>query len=286
MKKRIEPKANYSAIFINGKTIRIPLDTSKPITELQHPEFYDIGINSLCYAKCPWCYTSATARGKNFKDIVKKVNAYFGQMSHNDRPFQVAIGGSGEPTLHPEFASVLEAFSKLGIVPNYTTNGMHLSSQILAATQQYCGGVAVSAHPHIKSWEPAIGKLLNQNIKTNLHYIVSDAESISALDTIYAKYSEHIDYIVLLPQINIGFATGKNAKAVDYKALANWLKDKIKQGNLAFGSNMYKFLLQHPEYNTSLYPPEILSKYLTMDNMTIYNNSFEMSIWKNVELKY
>ena len=41
-RKRDEPEANYSAVFFNGRTLRSPIDPSKPITELRFPEFYDL----------------------------------------------------------------------------------------------------------------------------------------------------------------------------------------------------------------------------------------------------
>ena len=74
------------------------------------------------------------------------------------RPYQVAIGGAGEPTLHPDFCEVLKTSRELDIMPNYTTNGMHLSDKILYATKEYCGGVAVSTHKHLK-WGKAVEKL-------------------------------------------------------------------------------------------------------------------------------
>ena len=101
IKIRVEESANYKGVFFQGKTIRIPLDKSKPITELKYPEFLDVGINSLCYGRCSYCYTCATSKGYNFSNILVKINDFFGRMTLNQRPFQVAIGGSGEATLHP-----------------------------------------------------------------------------------------------------------------------------------------------------------------------------------------
>jgi len=275
IRKRQEVASNYSAVFINGKTIRIPIDPSKPIGELKFPEFYDIGINSVCKAKCPWCYTSATPKGKNFTDLEAKIQRFFGAMSPNERPFQVAIGGSGEPTIHPDFRKVLKAFKDLGIVPNYTTNGMHLTKDVIGATQEYCGGTAVSLHPHLqKTWEKALLNLHSAGIKTNVHIVVSGPESIEQLDRVYNEFQNIIDYFVLLPHMNVGFAA-TNQKTIDYDTITTWLQPRVKAGNIAFGSNMYDYLLQHPEFGTSLYPPELLSKYLVMDDdMQVYANSF------------
>lgn len=281
MRKRVLPESNYSAIFINGKTIRIPLDPTKPITELNYPEFFDVGINSKCFGGCTaYCYTSALSNGRNWSNLPAKIHEKFGTIDLNLRPFQVALGGSGEPTLHPELEAILKAFKDVNIVPNYTTNGMHLNNKLLNTTLEYCGGVAVTAHPHLeKVWDKALVQYTEAKVKTNVHIVISDIASIELLDRVYKKFNNNIDYFVLLPYMNVGFAAN-NKKEVDYKALTTWLEDKIKDGKIAFGSNFYKYLQAHPEFGTSLYPPEILSKYLIMEDMKLYNNSFDMHEWQ------
>lgn len=277
MRTRREISANYSSVFLNGKTLRIPIESAKPITELRFPEFYDVGINSLCYGKCPYCYTCATTKGKNFDNIIEKIYSFFGTMDLNQRPYQVALGGSGEPTLHDKFIEVLEAFNNLQITPNYTTNGMHLSKEIINATKKYCGGVAITLHAHLeKVWRKGIETLLNNKIKTNVHIVVSDKESIDFLGDVYKEYNGRLDYFVLLPYMNVGFAEN-DPKKLNYDALETWLDNVYEFGNIAFGSNFYEFLkIRGKRYDVSLYPPEIMSKYLIMDDdMKIYNNSFE-----------
>lgn len=278
IKIRVEESANYKGVFFQGKTIRIPLDELKPITELKYPEFYDVGINSLCYGRCDYCYTCATSKGYNFPNILNKINGFFGKMTPNQRPFQVAIGGSGEATLHPDFIKVLELFHQLGIVPNYTTNGMHLSDDIVEATKKYCGGVALTLHRHLeKHWRNGIQTLSNNSIKTNVHIVVSDKESIDFTKKMYNEYADKIDYFVLLPHMNVGFASN-NPKIIDYPFFKKWLFSLKKRDNLAFGANFYEFLKNTKSLDCSLYPPEILSKYIVMDdNMMLYNSSFGMT---------
>jgi Pretoxin HINT domain len=60
IKTRTFSENNYKAIWHNGKTFRIALDPKQPITEIIHPEFYDVGINSRCNGQCPWCLTEDT----------------------------------------------------------------------------------------------------------------------------------------------------------------------------------------------------------------------------------
>ena len=278
IRTRIEPAANYRSVFHNGKTIRMPIDPKSPLRELRWPEFLDIGINSWCAGGCTWCYTSATKRGYHFPKVVEKVLSFFGDMILNQRPYQVAIGGSGESTAHPDFIAVLKAFHSLQIVPNYTTNGMHLTDEVMAATHQYCGGVALSCHPHLKKvWQKAADQLLAEKVRTNVHIIISDRESIDYCREIYDRYNGQIEYFVLLPYMNVGFGGGSNAKQIDYSYLEAWLDGIAHYGNIAFGSNFYPWLKQMRKYGVSLYEPESCSKYLIMDDqMQLYNNSFEM----------
>jgi organic radical activating enzyme len=201
-------------------------------------------------------------------------------MTENQRPFQVALGG-GEPTSHPEFVEVLKAFHELGIEPNYTTNGMWATNiefkidepeiELLSATQKYCGGVAVSCHPHLKSyWEHAALLYHAYKIKLNFHIIISDKKSVDEFVTIYDKWKDKVDYFVLLPYGNQGRA---ETKEIDWEYLVSKLPED--QQKLAFGANFYPYLLKGDHcIKVSLYEPEIMSKYLDAKDMNLYTSSF------------
>lgn len=288
MKIRQFPESNYKGIFTKGKTIRIPLDPSKKITELKYPEFYDLAINGsagggMCKTgKCNYCYTSANKNGYYTKNAARKVYDYFSKMDENQRPFQWAIGGNGEPTEHPEFVDLLKVGKELGIVPNYTTNGVLIHKnniKLIEATKQYCGGVAVTCHPHLEFfWRRAIDILLENKIKVNLHLVISDKNSIEKFEEIFDEFNGKIDYFVLLPYMNVGFAAD-NKQNIDFDCLEKFL-DRVKSyANIAFGSNFYPWLKNKGDkYNVSLYEPEILSKYIVFEQekVRIFNNSFEL----------
>ena len=90
--------------------------------------------------------------------------------------FQVALGG-GNPNQHPDFVEILEYTASKDVVPNYTTNGRGLSSEILDATRQHCGAVAVSAYGPFDETAETIKTLTAHGIKVNVHFIL-DADSI------------------------------------------------------------------------------------------------------------
>lgn len=276
---RKEISANYSAVFINGKTIRVPLDPSKPITELRFPEFYDISPGTKCDGGCPYCYAGATKSGVHFTHLAEKIYNFFGRMALNQRPFQVAVGGGQEPLGNPEFWEMMQAFRDLQIVPNYTTNGMFVNDTVVALTQELAGGVAVTLHPHLERfWRKALETFAKAKVKLNVHTIISDAVSVDHTAKLYEEYAQSgmVDYFVLLPYMPFGHA--KNApKTIAYDYFYSWLTTIYKAGKVAFGANFYNFIRKHSrEFSVSLYPPEIFSKYLMLDDrMEVTNNSFE-----------
>jgi uncharacterized radical SAM superfamily Fe-S cluster-containing enzyme len=157
IKKRIFPDNNYHAVWNNLKTIRLG---SGHATELppEFSEFYDVGINTSCNAMCDFCYVSANKNGINYPDICETWKKWMKMyrteikngITYTDSCLQIALGSTGEPTIHPQFCEFLKTVYESGVVPNYTTNGItiskedELSEKILEATRNFVGGVAVS----------------------------------------------------------------------------------------------------------------------------------------------
>jgi organic radical activating enzyme len=276
MKIRIFPECNYKAIHLDGKTLRIALDPKKPITELAYPEFYDVKVTSKCNGKCPYCYQSSTGAAPNCVDIVERFVEFFSKFNKNQMPFQIAFGG-GEPTGHPDFINLLETCHSLGITPNYTTNGLWtsenylLSGLILSATARYCGGVAVSTHPHLdRQWRAAVHQYLDAGIHTNLHVIIGDRDSIDTFASIYKEFTGKVKYFVLLPL---------SAQGRSDKSFSDWeyLKSKIAGSprDIAFGANFHPYLASEPNrFKVSVYDPESMSAYLDLETMKVFKSSF------------
>lgn len=106
------------------------------------PELVDIKITDYCPFGCNFCYQSSTPDGghADITDIMS-IAQTLGEM----RVFEVALGG-GEPTLHPDFVDVLEAFRERGVVPNFTTRnlGWLREPKRLKSIMELCGNFAVS----------------------------------------------------------------------------------------------------------------------------------------------
>jgi sulfatase maturation enzyme AslB (radical SAM superfamily) len=274
IKQRIFPEHNYKGIHINGKTIRIALDPKKPISELRWPEFYDVKVTPYCEGNCPYCYQDSTDEAQHPNNIVEKFKSFFGPMTKNQKPFQIAFGG-GEPTTHPQFSELMKVSSEMGIAPNYTTNGMWVASdkkyEILQTTKFYCGGVAVSTHPHLEEyWRAATHAYLEAGIFTNLHIIIGGRKSIDDFVKIYKEYHEKVKYFVLLPLTAQGRA---NEAEVDWDYFEKQVDGS--PADIAFGANFYPYLCQTPgRFKVSLYEPEIMSGYLDLEDMKVYKSSF------------
>ena len=146
----------------------------EPFWSPHGPELMDISITNWCDKGCAFCYRSSTKKGEHMllENYKKVINS-----ARDMGVFQVALGG-GNPNQHPDFVEILRYTHEQGIVPNYTTNGRGLSSEILSATKEYCGAVAVSAYYPFKETEETINLLFQHKIKTNVHYIL-DSESIN-----------------------------------------------------------------------------------------------------------
>lgn len=281
VKVRVHPESNYRAIFHDGETLRMPIDPSKPISELHWSEFYDISFGTKCVTgKCPFCYAGATSRGVRYTDLAKKIYKFFGQMTDNQRPTQCAIGGSSEPLEHPECWDAFDAFHDLGIIPNVTTNAVLLTRALVERFKKYQSGLAVTFHPHLeKHWRRGM-EILRETAfpAVATHVIISDKASVEYAERLYKEYSqwENVKYFVLLPYKSVGLAANA-PKTVDYDALEVWLDKIWHEGKIALGANAYNFMVKNnKKYDLQLYPPEIFSKYLVLDdNLTVYNNSFD-----------
>lgn len=269
MRTRINYLSNYRSIFLNGKTFRTKIDPTKPIITPLTPEIEDVAINSKCYANCSYCYTSATKNGVNFDNIISKAEEIWGSVKMNERPFQIAIGGAGESTLHYQWYGFVRKVNELGIVPNYTTNGMHINENILSYTEKYCGGVAVSYHPHIKNvFNKAINEYSKTNTLLNTHVIIGTPESLFDLKCIYEAYKDIIKYFVILPYQAVGRAVSIDTHEVWIQTF-NWINTlpPERQKQFAFGALFYEWLLQNPiSLKIDIYEPEIYSGYRIFDD--------------------
>lgn len=267
--KREISKTKYYSVEIYGK------DNIKKIFNTRVKNFYNVGKSKYSHRK-PVNFIKINeikdCKNDNVYDIYleKSSNHLFtldrGVITHNC--------GGGNPNEHPDFVNLLKEIRDLGIIPNYTSNGMGLTNEILNATKKYCGGIALSTHKHLeKYWKKSFEKCIKLGIKTNLHIIISDKESIDDFLELYKKYNKDIYYFVLLPYVAQGRAIKKEVCYDYFFEKFNELKDINK---IAFGAKFYAQLIKR-KIKAYLYEPEIFSKFLDLKDMKIYNSSFSIN---------
>lgn len=132
------------------------------MTEL--PTMIDIGIMGSCQNNCEFCYQGPDNEPHmsldNFKSIILQTKHHINQ---------VALGGRGDPNLHPQFAEIIEFARKHDVVPNYTTSGKNITTDQIEISKM-CGAVAVSYYASGFTFS-ALNRLMLAGIKTNIHYM-------------------------------------------------------------------------------------------------------------------
>lgn len=285
----------------------------KKITKVKYSGIvYNIGVedNNNYFANdilVHNCYVSASHGGIDYSDICETWKKWMdtfpkdevlmgtskGEVIKTYKPFQIALGSTGEPTLNPQFCEFLKTVYETGVVPNYTTNGIILSDEssalarkILDYTSKYCGGVAVSyGNPLLRERaRRAIANLLIlSDIKVNVHHIISNKESVDDFLKFKDEWGDKIYYHVLLPLMPSGRSkTGLEEGTWEY------LEEKLlecKSSNVSFGAHFIKNL-ESSKIKTWLYPAESLSKniILTKDCVKITPSSFNLKPIKEIKL--
>lgn len=171
------PIQGYKTIFNQKSGILIRTNDkngANPFWCSDGPELLDISINNWCDKGCSFCYKKSDPSGINlsledYRSIL--------QQAARMHVLQIALGG-GNPNQHPDFCEILRLTrEKYNIVPSYTTNGRGLSENILAASKEYCGAVAVSAYDPFEDTFEAVRKLIDHKIRTNIQFLLT-CESI------------------------------------------------------------------------------------------------------------
>lgn len=232
---------------------------------LEYPSLIDCGIMGHCLNDCPTCYQGNNTQShmslENFKLIVDQSKNYTNQ---------IAVGGHGDPNLHPQFKEMIE-YAKLNtvewknnsiIIINYTTSGNNLSDDQVEISKM-CGAVAVSDYDQPFTYS-AINRFLNAGIKTNIHFIFSSERFERAIDILDGKdvWNNQFDVSKLNAVIFLLFKPkGKGKGRYDLVPNPDQIKqfiDKIRKPTVPFKLGMDSCLVnQLATYDTLTKSEEI-----------------------------
>lgn len=219
------------------------------------PELADISISNHCTKGCSFCYRNSKDNHE-FMDI-EDYCYVLDAMNHQEygNVFQIALGG-GEPLEHPDFLAIIDETNRRGIVPNFTTNGIHLTSQICKVIKGKIGAVALSVTTVNGILMDKIALLNQEGIKVNIHYVVSTEnieEATSILLGLQNQYFKGINAVIFLTYKPAGRANDKyilkNGNSLNNFLCAIEEKD-VKKPRIGFDACFVPMLL----HNTNICP--------------------------------
>jgi hypothetical protein len=214
------------------------------------PETVDLKITGKCPVNCPYCYMDSLPKSKHApKDLAAQVIKGF-----DTPPYQMAIGG-GEPTLHPDFPEILRSVRELGTVPNYTTAGLKLTPEVVEATNEVCGGVAMTYHAfkgldwfvkHYCDLRVKLPKIqlnvhliFDQDVCANLRALISRKPDIGPLNLVLLAY---------YPDVGRASHKGLPSKAVYHREFPAALREAQEAGyQVAFSEGLMPYFISRPE---------------------------------------
>jgi organic radical activating enzyme len=208
---------------------------------LELPSLLDIGVMGSCKNKCNFCY-QGNVKEPNMK--LEDFKSIIDQVSHHVN--QVALGGRGDPNKHENFEEILKYCRNNKVVPNYTTSGIDLTDEEVEVSK-LCGAVAVSqiflehkikikvrrkiderSELRTPSFVyQALNKLINSNIKTNIHFIYSKLSHNLAIDILNGKdiWQGKVDINKLDAVIFLLFKPQGSGKNLDWMPTDSQLKE-------------------------------------------------------------
>ena len=165
--------------YVRSGIIKNGVESAEDPFMASFPELLDVGImghcrhsqSGLCLQAGVECYQDGLHANapnmalEDFEEIVRQCRG---------KTYQIALGGCGDPDQHEHFADILEPCHQAGIVPNFTTSGLGLNSELAQLCKKHCGAVAVSWYRSTYTLR-AIDLLFQADVKTNIHYVVSNS---------------------------------------------------------------------------------------------------------------
>jgi len=211
------------------------------------PETIDVAITSWCNHSCTYCYTGADTNGIHAPvSLVEKLITGLDQP-----PYQMAFGG-GSPTQHPEFIRILERTRELGVVPNYTTEGLNLTDSILDASNELCGGVALTFHSFrgIDTFKTRYARLISRYHKQLNIHLIADKDVAKNIDALINAKLGRLNLVLLAYYTDVGRSTnqGLMPKPVYMQEFPDAIKRAMDAGHsIAFSEGLIPYFLSRPE---------------------------------------
>lgn len=180
---------NFVADPRTGVTFRWGSTPEEDPVSAPWPELADISISNYCTVGCSCCYRDSSPQGKSMS--LADYRHVLDQLTHPiwGSVFQVALGG-GEPLEHPDFIKIIQLTRDLGMVPNFTTRGFHVTRSLARKVSGLVGGAAVSATDLESCRFDAVRTLVSEGTKTNIHYLLHRKSLSEAIEIAKGKHDD------------------------------------------------------------------------------------------------
>jgi radical SAM protein with 4Fe4S-binding SPASM domain len=257
--KRLSPEYK----FLGNKKTGITFRWGKTINDDPYcapwPELVDISISNHCTKGCDFCYINS--RPDNSFMSLEDYEYILKSLKHSrwGNVFQVAIGG-GEPLEHPNFLEIIDKTVEYGVVPNFTTNAVHLNSLIAKKIKNKIGAVAVSITNLYDLNDISFKCFLEYNIKTNIHFVLNADTLPQALEILEGKHNKilnNFNSIIFLTYKSIGRAD--KSKNLSYnkslKRFVNLIDNNKSSIGVGFDACFVPLLLHLTKTNVKLIDP-------------------------------
>lgn len=229
-----------TGIMRNGR------DTGEEPFMASFPELLDVGIMGHCkHGKSGLC------RKAGIECYQDGLHSEQPNMSLEDfrwiaeqckgQTYQFALGGCGDPDQHEQFEEILKICRKNHIVPNFTTSGLGMTPEIAQFCKEYCGAVAVSWYRSSYTIK-AIKILLDEGVKTNIHYVLSNHTLEEAIIRLKEQdFPEGINAVIFLLHKPVGLGSAENVIHVNNPLWKEFLECITGRTSGSFGKNNFRF---------------------------------------------
>ena len=169
---KTHPNQHYKTLFNRKTGFFARLEDEgydEPFWCEKGPELIDLSITNYCERQCSFCYRYTTREPGHismslFEKLLKQAS--------DTGVMQIALGG-GNPNQNPHFKEIIREIRSTGIVPSYTSNGDGLTDDILKATAEHCGAMAVSVYEFKEDvLAETIDRITSFGIRLNLHLLL------------------------------------------------------------------------------------------------------------------
>jgi len=288
---KIESKHYYYFNKLNGLSIRAEYPGGdEPFWAVEGPELLDVSITNYCEKECSFCYRNSSLNGKHmdlndYESILKQLKGTY--------TYQIAIGG-GNPNQHPDFIEILRMTREdYDIVPSYTTNGTGLTNEVIQASQNYCGAVAVSYYEPLEDFKEAVSKLINAKIKTNVHFMLTSESVERAIQILESPpdYLRGVNAIIFLNYKPVGDGSDNRLLLKNSSLISEFFesvkKHDLKKFKIGFDSCTISGIVENFNYNPKFIESCEAGRFSAFisEDMKFYPCSFMENTTNGIDLK-